>query len=200
MATMTGQTGIEAPPRRRRWTRDAFERAEAAGLFGAEERLELILGDIYEEALVDGPHATGFTLVEQSLRGVLPPGLLMRTQLPLAIGADSRPLPDIAIVEGAPRDFRDHHPLTARLVVEVADTTLASDRSVKGSLYASAGISEYWILNLSERLLEVYRDPVPSTGQPFGHHYRSILRLTGSETVTPLIAPDARIPVADLLP
>lgn len=200
MVIATPQIGTDIEPRRRRWTRADFERVEAAGLFGADERLELIGGDIFEEAPVNSPHATGFTLVDQALRAILSSGLLIRTQIPIAIGTDSQPLPDIAIVEGTPRDFRDHHPTTALLVVEVADTTLTSDRTIKASLYASAGIPEYWILNLYERLLEVHHDPAPSPSQPFGHGYRSILRLTETETVAPLFAPDARIPVSDLLP
>jgi len=71
---------------------------------------------------------------------------------------------------------------------------------LKGSLYAQAGIAEYWIVNLPDRVLEVHREPAPMTDQPFGHHYRSLTRHTEAERVAPLAAPSATAKVADLLP
>lgn len=75
-----------------------------------------------------------------------------------------------------------------------------TDRSLKAGLYAQAGIAEYWIVNIPDRLLEVYRQPAVMAGHPFGHHYRYIVGYTESEFVTPLFAPTASVPVADLLP
>jgi Uma2 family endonuclease len=66
-------------------------------------------------------------------------------------------------------DYEGHHPATAILVVEIADTTLAFDRRTKASLYAWAGIHEYWIVNLPDNVLEVHRDPGLMADQPFGH-------------------------------
>jgi Uma2 family endonuclease len=85
-------------------------------------------------------------------------------------------------------------------VVEVADTTFAFDREWKRSLYARAGISDYWVVNLMDRLLEVYRNPAPEASARYGWEYRTAQRLGPSEFVSPLAAPEARIAVADLLP
>jgi len=86
------------------------------------------------------------------------------------------------------------------LVVEVADSSLALDRTHKGSFYARARLSEYWIVNLADRVLEVYRDPGPDAGAPYGWAYRVVLTLGPDERVAPLVASSARILVADLLP
>jgi Uma2 family endonuclease len=83
----------------------------------------------------------------------------LRIQLPLVLGEYDEPFPDIAVVSGSPRDYLSLHPTTALLVVEVSEASLKTDREVKGSLYAKAGIPEYWIVNLKERVVEVYREP-----------------------------------------
>jgi Uma2 family endonuclease len=85
-------------------------------------------------------------------------------------------------------------------LVEVADTSLVSDREWKGSLYARARVPEYWIVNLADRGLEVYRDPRPAADAAFGWRYTAIRRLSSSDILAPLGAPEARIAVADLLP
>ena len=113
--------------------------------------------------------------------------------MPLALDETSEPEPDIAVVVGVPRDYRDAHPTTAVLVVEVSDATLALDRQRKKTVYARRGIKEYWVLNLLEARLEVYRDPK-------GEDYQDVRSLTGSDKVSPLACPVATIAVADLLP
>jgi Uma2 family endonuclease len=87
-----------------------------------------------------------------------------------------------------------------RLIVEVAQSSLAFDRRRKGGLYARAGIAEYWIVNLVGRVLEVYRQPVRSASARYGWKYKSARMLKPGATVSPLAAPTARIVVADLLP
>jgi Uma2 family endonuclease len=100
-------------------------------------------------------------------------------------------VPDLAIVPGKPSDYRHKHPTTALLVIEIADTTLEYDRTQKLALYAKAGIPEYWILNLPERVLEVYREPS-------GRRYKSVRYYTPDERVSPLFAPDWQIEVKSL--
>jgi len=180
---------------------EEYHRATAAGAFRPDERLELIGGEIYENMSPQrSPHASGISAVEEALRNILPESHFIRIQSPLTFLPDSEPEPDVAVVAGSWRDYIESHPSTAVFVAEESDTSLSTDRTLKAGLYASAGIPEYWILNLNERLLEVYRDPVPSPSEPFGHGYRSIQRLTDTETAAPLYAPDAQIRVADLLP
>ncbi len=92
------------------------------------------------------------------------------------------------------------HPSRPVLVVEVAETSLALDRLHKGSLYARAGLPDYWILNLVDGVLEVYRQPAPSSSAPFGWAYSEVRSLGMPDLISPLAAPEARIPVAALLP
>jgi Uma2 family endonuclease len=96
--------------------------------------------------------------------------------------------------------YQDAHPARPALALEVAETSLEVDRGPKASLYARAEIQDYWILNLAEGVLEVYRDPQPDPSAAYGWRYRSVSRLAPPAAVAPLALPSARIPVADLLP
>lgn len=176
-----------------RWTRDEYERMVEGGVFHPEERVELIDGDIFNMTPQGSLHATAIRLVEDALRRVYSKGYDVRVQMPLAIDEYSEPEPDIAVVMGNPRDYRDSHPSTALLVVEVADNTLPFDREKKKRLYARNGIPEYWIINLVEGCLEVYREPV-------GELYQFQTCLRPPESVSPLINALTTCLIEDLLP
>lgn len=119
---------------------------------------------------------------------------------PPALDPYSEPEPDVSVVQGSYLDYRDNHPSTALLVVEISESTLELDRERKGSLYARAGIPEYWILNLPERKLEVYRDPAPATTGRYGWEYKSVQNYAAEQSVALLHAPEAQIRVEELLP
>jgi Uma2 family endonuclease len=85
------------------------------------------------------------------------------------------------------------------LLVEVSDTTLPYVRDCKGSLYARAGIKDYWIVNVIDQQLEVYRDPQPDPTAQYGHSYTNRTVLRPPDTVIPLALPQTSIAVADLL-
>jgi Uma2 family endonuclease len=89
---------------------------------------------------------------------------------------------------------------SALLVIEVADSSLAFDRTVKASLYASAGVADYWIINLAQRQCEVHRKPVRSAKARFGWRYSQIAILKPRDSIAPLAAREKPISVADLLP
>ena len=110
----------------------------------------------------------------------------------MVLDPDAEPEPDVAIVKGNPRDFLDEHPTSAVLVVEVSDATLILDRGRKARLYARHQIAEYWILNVEDESLEVYRDPE-------GETYQSKTTLHRGDSITPPKASKA-IAVADVLP
>lgn len=177
----------------RRWTRDEYDRMIAAGLFAPDERVELIDGEILQVPPQGSFHATAVQLIGEALRVAFGSGVHVRTQMPLALDPASEPEPDVAVVPGSPRDYREAHPASALVVVEVADKTLKYDRQRKRSLYARAGIREYWIVNLVDRCVEVYQDPLQG-------HYDSSRRCLPGDHITPLAAPDSKIPVADILP
>lgn len=181
-----------------RWTRREYDRMAEAGLFGPDERVELLEGKIITVIPQQSPHSACIGLIDGVLRQAFGPSYWIRTQLPLIVDPDSEPELDLAVVPGSPRDYVHDHPHTAVLVVEVADSTIAKDRTYKTRIYARAGIQEYWIVNLTERYLKVYRDPLASPGQT--NHYRSSMKLIPSDRIAPLAAPGSTVPVADLLP
>lgn len=188
-------------PRRRLLTVAEFDCAWAQGVYGPEERLELIEGEVIEKvAPQETSHSTGFRLSDKAVNRIFEEGYDVRTQLPLVFGPHNKPEPDIAVVVGSPRDYANAHPTTAILIIEVSDSTLRYDRTIKAGIYARAGIEDYWILNVIDRVLEVHRQPAAMTDMPLGHGYRSITRYTETETVSPLAAPASSITVADLLP
>jgi len=186
---------------RRPWTREEYHRAARMGLFGPDERLELIGGEVMRKmSPQDAPHAAAIRRCEQALRRAVPRAHDVRVQLPLAVGEYSEPEPDVAVVLGSHDEHEHEHPQSAVLVIEIAESSLRNDRTTKGGLYAMGGIADYWIVNLVDRVVEVHRDPVRMAGQPFGHHHRSVTRHPEAATITPLAAPDAAVRVAELLP
>jgi len=187
-------------PQPRLWTREEYYKMVEAGVLRPDERVELIGGRIIAMSPQNSPHFTAVCLVEDVLRTAFGPGHVVRVQGPLDVSPSSQPEPDIAVVQGHARDYSRAHPTTALLVVEVSESTLAFDRGEKASLYASAGIPEYWVVNLVDRQVEVYRDPVPVTGQPYGYGYRSCTHYFAVDTVAPAAMPQSAITVADLLP
>jgi Uma2 family endonuclease len=121
-------------------------------------------------------------------------------QGPIGLDDDSEPEPDVAVVPGGREDYRSAHPSRPVLTVEVAISSLDGDRQRKGSLYARAGLAEYWILNLVDRVLEVYREPVEDASAMYGWRYASREIVNESSEVPPLAAPGAAVRIADLLP
>ena len=190
---------VEPPLKTRRWRRVEYERLVDLGIFMGE-RLELLDGLLVVREPQGSPHAAIVGQIGQVLRSAFGAGWHPRLQAPLALDEDSEPEPDVAVVAGTYRDYVGAHPRTAALVVEVADSSLRLDRRLKAGLYARAGIRDYWIVNLVDRVLEVHRDPQPAADAAYGWVYRSTETLRPSATVTPLAAPGARIPVTDLLP
>jgi len=184
----------------RKWTRVEYERLVEAEILGPEDRVELLGGAMICKEPQYSPHATSIRLVDRVLTEVFGLGWDVRSQMPVALDDESEPEPDVAVVPGDPRDYRDAHPTRPVLVVEVALSRLGFDRDRKGSLYARAGIADYWIVNLSDRRLEVYRGPVRDGAAPFGWRYGTSLALGPDDRVTPLAAPGASVIVSDLLP
>jgi Uma2 family endonuclease len=196
-----GEKGIASilSAQRRKFSKAEYYRMAEMGFFNGQ-RVELIDGEVVLMSPQEAEHATAVELVARVLEEAFGEGYHVRDQKPLDLGEGQEPEPDAAVVAGSPRDYSQAHPKTAVLVVEVAMSSVDYDRAVKGSLYAKAGIPEYWLLNLRERRLEVFREPVPMPEQIFGFGYKSMRIYLPEETVSPLAKPDAQIKVADLLP
>ena len=163
-----------------------------AGVFEGR-RVELIDGVVYETTPQLSPHASA---IRRSLR-VLQPIFSSEeydvdVRLPLDLGSHDMPEPDLAVVPRDETDYYASHPTGAVLVVEVADTSLRHDRK-KGRTYATAGIQDYWIVNIVGDVLEVYRDPA-------GGAYRTRRILHRGERIAPLGRPELPVAVDDLLP
>jgi len=180
-----------------RFTSDEYYRLVALGFFEGH-RVELIHGEIIAMPPMGSPHATTLTLVLQCLQRIFAVGYVVRPQMPLHLQEDSEPEPDIAVVPGTPADYAGSHPMTAILAVEVAVTTLAYDRDVKGPLYARAGIPDFWLLDVSQRRVTVFRHPRLDASSVTGWIYgESGLYLPGNR-IAPLPLPDSGIAVSDL--
>lgn len=184
----------------RKWTRAEYDKLIAVGFFEPNEPVELIGGEMIVAEPQSAQHYTAICKTAKALEGAFGPGWIVRTQGPIGLDDESEPEPDVAVVPGEPEDYRSEHPSRPVLTVEVAGVSLSIDRERKGNLYARAQLQEYWVLNLENRVLEVYRDPVADPSAVFGWRYARRDDLNRSATVAPLWAPNARVRVADLLP
>jgi len=191
---------MEYPVKTRQWTRAEYDRLIEIGVFRPGDPVELLGGDLIVAEPQSGPHYTAIYLAEDALRSAFGTGWLIRTQAPIALDEQSEPEPDVAVAQGAPREYSDEHPARPVLIVEVALSSLALDRDHKGSLYARAQLEDYWVVNLVDRTLEVYRQPVADESAPFGWRYGARQTLGVESYVAPLAAPTAHVFVRDLLP
>jgi Uma2 family endonuclease len=191
---------MEYPVRTKRWTRPEYDRLVAVGVFPPGEPVELLGGELVVAEPQSEAHYTAISLVAAALGGAFGPGWVVRAQGPIALDDESEPEPDVAVAVGTVRDYSRTHPARPVLVVEVADSSLLLDRRYKGSLYARARLEDYWIVNLVERVLEVYREPVAGVEAAFGWRYAARQVLAAADVVTPLAAPGVRLRISDLLP
>jgi Uma2 family endonuclease len=189
-----------SPLRAKRWTRAEYERLIDAGVFPSGEPIELIGGGLIVAEPQASRHFTAIARTAKTLEAAFGPGWVVRQQGPIALDDESEPEPDIAVVAGTIDDYREAHPARPVLVVEVAESSLSMDREHKGSLYARAGLADYWIVNLVDEVVEIYRQPARDLAAPFGWRYASRDMLAPSAWATPLAAPAARVAVSSLLP
>ncbi len=179
-------------PPRKRWTRAECASLEASGLLD-QQHLELIEGELISKMGKKRPHVNAFTLIHGSLLEVFG-RRFVNVAAPIDVASEdnsaNEPEPDIIVLNRDFSNFRSANPRPEdlRLVVEVADTTLDFDLTVKAALYARAGIVEYWVLDVPGRRLIVHRDP------QFGK-YATIMVYSEHESVAPLTATQAEFRV-----
>jgi Uma2 family endonuclease len=177
------------------WTTEQYLRLVDAGVLGADDRVELLEGVIVSMAPSNVGHDGAVGLVSQTFYRLVGAIAVVRVQLSFVAGPRSLPEPDVAIVPGDARDYEDRRPDTALLIVEVADSSLPEDRLTKAAIYASAGVPEYWIVNLRDGCLEVRR--APDAGS---RRYTTVSIAQRGDVVVPVAMPDVSVPVDLLLP
>lgn len=182
-----------------RWTIEQYQALSANGFFHGLSTV-LIDGEVYVMPVPDPPHAVAYHLAQAWLQSVFTGGCHVRGQHGFDIGIRTDPGPDLAVVPGSIRDYLPGNPRTALLIVEVSESSLEFDMTTKAEWYATAGVPDYWVLDLVNRRLVVYRDPEPLPAGLAATAYRTRFTLGPTDTVSPLAAPAATVTVADLLP
>jgi Uma2 family endonuclease len=178
-----------APELVRPITRAEYDRMIELGMF-EDERVELLGGVLVKMSPQLAPHASTVQKLTETLMTQVQKRFSVRSQLPLALSDDTEPEPDIAVVPLG--NYEAEHPTTALLIIEVSDSTLRKDRA-KAAMYASAGIAEYWIINLGARAVEVY-------STPDGDRYAEVRTLRAGDVLRPAALGDVAIAVAEILP
>lgn len=179
---------------RYRFTVAEYMRMAEAGLFGENSRVELIWGEVVEMSPIYIGHTSTVKRLIRLLTKILDERIILGVQDPVQLSDDSMPQPDIAVLR--PRDdfYSEQQPGRddILLLIEVADSSLRYDRRVKSKLYGAAGITDYWIVNLPERQIEVYREPRPNG-------YRTVTTYASGETLSPLAFADVVLNVNEIL-
>ena len=183
-----------------RWTRHQYDRLIEHGLLDEDDPIELLDGLLLVKEPQASPHRTSIILTAKALERAFGEGWFVQTQSPIVLDDRSEPEPDVCVVRGSPRDYVESHPRRPVLVVEVAQSGLRLARGRKAVVYARARITDYWIVNLVDRVLEVHREPArPGTARR-AWGYLAIETLGADASITPIAAPDALVRVADVLP
>ena len=183
----------------RKFTVAEYARMGDSGVIPADERVELIEGVVLPLSPQNRRHASRTARITTIFVTAFGSTHEIRVQLPLTLGEYSEPEPDFALVSFEVADAAVRHPGSADLVLEISDTSLAFDRQEKASLYAMAGIQDYWLLNLRHRRLEVRRGPAPNSEAAFGWEYSSVTIYAEGQSLSPLFAPNVIFEVSALL-
>jgi Uma2 family endonuclease len=187
----------------RRFSRDDYYRLGESGVFSRTERVELIDGTVVTVSPLSYSHTAALMLGNMLLTELFRDTHSVGCRLPIPIGDHSEPEPDYSLVSLADLKAcceKKSKPTCPDLVIEVSDSSYAYDTGEKASLYASAGIPEYWVLDLRTRRLEVRRQPGPDPDAYLGHSYRSLQIHLAGESVSPAFSSTVQVGIPQLLP
>lgn len=184
----------------KRFTLEEYHKLTEIGFFSEDDRIELIRGEIIEMAAKGTAHETCISKLLRQLVTLLGDVATLRCQSPIVLPNNSEPEPDFAIVRNKADDYLSAHPAPndVLLVIEISDSTLSYDREVKLSLYAEAGISDYWIFNLFDNQLEAHSEPFQNSQGNFGYQNRRIV-LPNKAIVLPCF-PDLSLDLSRVFP
>jgi Uma2 family endonuclease len=185
---------MAAQPSRRHFTVDEYYAMAQAGILGEDDRVELIDGEIVEMAPIGPGHARSVNWLVNRFVGRIGDRALALVQNPVHLDRYNEPEPDFALVRSQPDLYRQAHPTPAEiyLIIEVADSSLATDLANKVPLYARAGVAEVWVVDLPHARVLVHREPS-------ANGYRLLRTVPRGERLSPLAFPDCEISADDLL-
>ena len=188
------ENSMEMALLKRPFTVDEFHRMAEAGVFGEDDRLELLDGEIVCMTAIGSRHAACVKRLNELLGQRVQESAIVGVQDPVVLAGDTELYPDVALLRRRPDFYSQSHPRPADvlLVIEVADTSAPYDRGVKLPRYARAGIPEVWVVDLQERVVDVYQRPA---GEKYLHHER----LKPGHTIAISQVPDRQLAVADVL-
>jgi Uma2 family endonuclease len=184
-----------SPSLLRLWTVDEYYQMAKIGILQPDEKVELIAGQIIRNMTPQGSfHAAAITRTNRLFNQPTQPRFLVRSQLPIQLDNRSEPEPDIALVKSDRLDYDDRHPKAEEvyLIIEIADSTLKTDLTLKNKVYAEANIADYWVLDLTKRQLYVYR-------QPTEEGYQKEQIVSEQDNISPLAFPNLQLKVGEML-
>ena len=155
------KTTMSAQLEPRRFNVAEYYQMAKAGILKPDDRVELIEGEIIKMSPIGSPHAACVSRLVRFLSRAIGETAILSVQNPVRLDDYFEPVPDIALLKPRKDYYADHHPIPADvlLVIEVADTSLLKTRNIKVPLYARAGITEVWLVNLPKESIEVYSEP-----------------------------------------
>ncbi|TVP55937.1 MAG: Uma2 family endonuclease [Nodularia sp. (in: Bacteria)] len=179
----------------RLWTVEEYHRMAEAGIFGVDERVELLEGKIIWMIAKGTAHRSAVGRTDKLLQNRLGNRAWVSIQDPIQLNERSEPEPDIAVVKVDPLDYADHHPTPSEvyLIIEVANSSLKLDCETKAKAYSQAGIKDYWVLDVISRQLHIFREPTQEG-------YKDVVILAEDATISPLEFPDVQIMILEILP
>jgi Uma2 family endonuclease len=180
--------------RRKKFTVDEYEQMGRAGIFGEDDRVELIDGEIVEMTPIGSRHAGCVTRTASLFGRRVGDRAIVSVQNPIRLGSHDEPQPDVAVLKPSPDFYSRSHPgpQDVLLVIEVSDASTVYDRDTKVPLYARAGIPEAWRVDLQTDLIEVYRDPSPEG-------YRQMRTVLRGERLVPSLLHGLEFAVEEIL-
>lgn len=182
-----------AQPQPYRFSVEEYDRLGDVGFFQADDRVELLDGEIFIMSPIGLRHMLATTWIAEWFSDRRNGRYAVSSSNPVQLHDHSEPQPDIALVPRVRQLRRKYPPEDLFLLVEVSDSSLGFDRTRKLKAYAQAGVREYWIVNLDEDVVEVFREAK-------GEKYAVALRFALGESVAPLAFEDIQVPVADIIP
>jgi Uma2 family endonuclease len=179
---------------RRKFTVEQYQQMIESGIIAEGERVELIRGEIIEMAAIGRRHAAGVNRLVRLFTQIIGDRAIISPQNPVQLDNNSAPQPDIALLHPRADFYEAGHPQPQDifLLVEVADSTVETDREVKIPLYAEQGIVEVWLVDINAQCVEVYREPSPT-------NYQNIQKFQRGQNLVIQAFPDINITIDQIL-